>query len=76
MNDLNEFLVGQSFKILVVYSTAVIQCQCDAKTVIPLHGKERVSICPACHKAFAIAGSGQIHVGEVILPTPAELVGQ
>lgn len=46
-------ILGQSFKILVAFSTAVIECQCEAKTVLPLHGKERVTVCGACGKAFA-----------------------
>ena len=59
-------IFGQPFKILVAYSTAIIQCQCDAKTVLPLNGLNRPTVCPACGKAFAIAESGKISVGEIV----------
>jgi hypothetical protein len=71
MDDVTAFgrdaamLVGQPMKILVAYSTAIIQCQCEAKSVLPLHGLNKVTICPACKKAFAIAESGMISVGVV-----------
>jgi hypothetical protein len=59
-------LVGQPLKILVAYSTAIIECQCEAKTVLLLPGKHRVAACPACGKMFAISASGLITVGEVL----------
>lgn len=60
-----EMIVGQPMKILVAYSTAIIQCQCEAKTVLPIHGLNRITACPACHKQYAIASSGQIQIGLV-----------
>lgn len=60
-----EMLVGQPMKILVAYSTAIIQCQCDAKAVLPLHGLNRVTTCPYCGKHFAIAESGMVKIGLV-----------
>jgi hypothetical protein len=62
----NAMLVGKPLKILVAYSTAIIECQCEAKAILVLPGKNRVVHCPACQKAFAIANSGQIDVGEVV----------
>lgn len=61
-----EMLVGQPFKILAAYSTAIVQCQCPAKPVLVLPGKLRVTPCPACGKSFAIAESGAIQVGEIV----------
>jgi hypothetical protein len=65
-----EMLIGQPFKILVAFSTAIVQCQCEAKTVLVLPGKNRVTTCHACGKAFAIADSGVINIGEVIAQPP------
>lgn len=58
-------LVGQPLKILVAFTTAVIQCQCDAKAVIPLQGLNKISRCPSCGNAYAIAKSGMVEVGLV-----------
>lgn len=58
-------LVGQPLKILVAFTTAVIQCQCDAKAVIPLQGLNKIGRCPACGNAYAIAKSGMVEVGLV-----------
>jgi hypothetical protein len=63
-------IFGQPLKVLVAYSTAIIQCQCDAKPTLPLHGLNRPTICPACGKAFAIAESGKLVVGEVVTGGP------
>lgn len=68
--------IGEPFKVLVAYTTAIIQCQCDAKTVLPLHGKDRITTCPACKRAFTIAGSTSIQIGLVALPTADDLVNQ
>lgn len=57
--------VGQSFKILVAFSTAVIECQCPDKVVLTLHGKGRATVCPACGKAYGIAKSGSLNIGEI-----------
>jgi len=66
------YLVGAPLKILAAYSTAIIECQCAAKTVIPLHGKGLVRRCPACGHAFAISESGVISVGHVVGGLPDE----
>ncbi len=65
-----EMLVGQPFKILVAYSTAIIQCQCEAKAVLVLPGKMRVTSCPSCGKQFAIAETGAIQIGQVTSDIP------
>lgn len=70
--DRPEMLVGDSFKVVTGYSTAVIQCQCEAKTILVLHGKDKVSTCPNCKKGFAIAAAGKLEVGEVIRPVDGE----
>lgn len=67
----SEMLVGKPLRILVAYSTAIIECQCPAKSVLVLPGKNRVTTCQACGKQFAIASSGQIDVGEVLHHHPA-----
>lgn len=55
-------LVGQPLKILVAFTTAVIQCQCDAKAVLPLQGLNKITRCPSCGNAYAIAKSGRVEV--------------
>lgn len=59
-------LVGQSFQIVTAFSTAIIQCQCEAKSVLVLQGRNRVSACPVCGKQFAIAKSSDLQIGEVV----------
>jgi hypothetical protein len=59
-------LVGQPFKILCAFSTAIVQCQCDAKTVLALQGLNKPAQCPACAKVYAIASSGVLRIGEVV----------
>jgi hypothetical protein len=59
-------LLNQPFTVLVAFSTAIIQCQCDAKTVLPLHGLNKPTQCPACQKVFAIAGSGPLNIGQLV----------
>ncbi len=61
-------VIGESFKVVTGFATAVIQCQCEAKTVLVLHGTAQMEICPRCHRAFAIAKSGTLVVGEVVPP--------
>lgn len=63
-------ILGQTFKILVNYPTVIIQCQCDAKTVLPLIGVQNVSRCPACQNAYMIAGDKGQEVGQVQLRPP------
>lgn len=65
-------LVGDSFTIVTGYSTVVIQCQCEAKTVLVLQGKHEITQCPNCRKGFAIASAGKLEVGEVIMPIDGE----
>lgn len=60
-----EMLVGQPMKILVAFTTAVIQCQCEAKAVLPLQGLNKITRCPSCGNAYAIAKSGMVKVGLV-----------
>lgn len=67
-----ELHIGDSFKVVTGYATAVIQCQCEAKSVIVLHDKDKVSICPNCKKGFAIAAAGKLEVGEVLMPVDGE----
>ncbi len=66
-------IVGQPLRVIVAYSTAVIECQCEAKAVVILQGKGRVSSCPVCGKQFAIADSGPLQIGEVIDAPPLSL---
>jgi hypothetical protein len=65
-------LIGESFKVVTGFSTAVIQCQCAAKTVLVLQGKDVVKQCPHCQRGYAIAKAGGLEVGEVVLPTHGE----
>lgn len=58
-------LLGQPLKVLVAYASAVIECQCAAKTLMVLACVGRVSRCPGCGKAYAIASSGDLQIGEV-----------
>lgn len=67
-----DMLVGDSFRVVTGFSTVVIQCQCEAKTVLVLQGKDNPCVCPNCRKAFAIAQAGKLEVGEVILPVEDE----
>lgn len=69
-------IVGQPFTIVTAYSTAVIQCQCEAKAVLVLAGLNRPAVCPACRKVFAIASSGTVEIGQIVMPTAADLVTQ
>lgn len=66
--------LGQSFKVLAAYSTAVIECQCEAKTVIVLHGAGRVQRCKACNTPFGIAKSGTLSIGEAVSADASALV--
>ena len=59
-------IVGQPLKVLVAFSTAIIECQCDAKTVLSLHGLNKPAQCPACCKVYAIAASGGLKIGEIV----------
>lgn len=67
-------LVGQPFKVLVAFSTAIVQCQCEAKTVLPLHGLGKPTKCPACGNLYAIASSGKIDIGQMISTADAPRV--
>lgn len=69
-------ILGQPFTIVTAYSMAVIQCQCEAKPVLVLAGLNKPTICPACRKVFAIAMSGQIQIGEIVMPSARELTEQ
>lgn len=61
-------IVGRAFTVLCAYSTAIIQCECDAKCVLSLHGKLRPAVCPGCGKVYAISKSGETTIGQVINP--------
>ena len=66
-----EMVVGQPLKILKVYATAIIQCQCPARTTIILVGTAQPDQCPACGQVFAIADGGTVKVGLVAAGVPA-----
>ena len=64
-------IVGQSFKVIGTYSTAIVQCQCDAKALLVMTGKMQPCACRACGRAYVIADSGQITIGEFTAPSNA-----
>lgn len=64
-------ILGQSFKVVLTFSTAVIECQCEAKKMLVLH-KGVGSKCPACNRTFGIASVGAMQVGEVVRPAAVE----
>lgn len=59
-------ILGQQFRVLAAYSTAVIECSCPAKTVIVMTGVGKQGGCSACGKVYGIAKSGQLSIGEVV----------
>lgn len=69
-------ILGQPLRVIIAFSTAIIECQCEAKSVIMLSGKGRISQCQACGKQFAIADSGALQIGEVRTADKPSLVTQ
>lgn len=67
-------ILGQSFKVLAAYSTAIIECQCADKVVMVLTGKGKVGTCSACGKRYGIADSGAIQIGESVTPPATAVV--
>lgn len=67
-------IVGQSFKVIAAYSTAIIECQCADKVVMVLTGKGKVGTCSACGKRYGIADSGPMQIGESVMPPAAAVV--
>jgi uncharacterized paraquat-inducible protein A len=55
--------VGKRFKILHHYQTAIVRCECEAKTILVLMGQGQAAECPACGKQFAIANAPTVTVG-------------
>lgn len=67
-------ILGQSFKVLAAYSTAIIECQCPDKVVMVLTGKGKVGSCSACGKSYGIADSGPMQIGEAMTPQAIDRV--
>jgi len=59
-------IVGQAFAIKAHWPTVVIQCSCEAETILVLMGTGNVVPCPACHRAFAIVDEMKVGVGQAI----------
>lgn len=57
-------ILGQTFKILSHYPTAIVQCTCDAKTVIVLVQCGVVGVCK-CGRKFAIGTVGPMQIGQL-----------
>lgn len=56
--------LGRPFSILGnVPPVAIIQCECEAKTVIVLNGVQAVATCPACRHRYLITKDPRIEVG-------------
>ncbi len=57
-------VLGKPFEILGhVRPTVIVQCQCDAKTVLVLNGVQSIGTCPACLVRFLITKDAAIEVG-------------
>lgn len=65
--------IGDPFKIMTHYPTVVIQCQCDAKTIISLVFAQVAHACPACKMRYVITDEIQVGVG-AIRPEGSEVV--
>lgn len=63
-----DMLVGQPLKIVMAYTTAIVQCQCEGKTLLMLAAINRPVQCPICGKQFAIINSGDVQVAQVQTP--------
>lgn len=58
-------ILGQPFKIKISYSTAIIECQCDGRSLLMLPGLSAAVQCPACGNVYAIAKAGEVAVGQL-----------
>lgn len=61
-------IVGKAFEILATYPTAVIQCGCEAKSVVVLVSALSAAECPACHRSYAILKQPAVTIGLVRQP--------
>lgn len=55
--------LGEPFKIMTHWPTVVVQCQCDAKTILPLIGVQHIATCPACQHRFVIMTDMKVQIG-------------
>jgi hypothetical protein len=65
--------IGEPFKIMTHYPTVVIQCQCEAKTVLSLVFAQTVQTCPACRMRYLITDQMEVGVG-AMRPEGSEVV--
>jgi hypothetical protein len=64
--------LGEPFKIMAHFPTVVVQCQCEAKTIICLVHAQVVHTCPACKHRYMIVDEMKVAVG-AMRPEVAEL---
>lgn len=55
--------IGERVKLLQHYHTFVVQCQCEAKTVLVIIGNGQGVACPACGTVPVGEMKGQARVG-------------
>lgn len=66
----NVPIIGEPFKILAHYPTVVVQCSCEAKSVLVIVAAGNAVQCSACQQCVGIGHVGSVQVGVV---TPTEI---
>lgn len=61
-------IIGERFKVLAHYPTVVIQCGCEAKTVMVIVEQGSAVQCKACSQCVGIMEAGKTKVG-LVVPT-------
>lgn len=59
-------VIGESFKIKVNWATVVIECQCDAKTILVLMQPNVLTKCAACGKSYALLDELNVRVAQAM----------
>lgn len=62
-NDKDVPILGQPFKIMSHFPTVVVQCQCEAKTILCLFGVQVPQVCAACRNSYMIMDQMAVKVG-------------
>ncbi len=67
-------IVGAAFTIVTDWHVVVLECQCEAKTILRLTVPGQPLACPACRRAFALLDEADVHVAQVVAGRPGPTV--
>lgn len=72
-NDATVPILGKAFEIIQHWPTVILQCQCDAHSILTLVGPSGTAVkCQGCGNVYGVGKVGGVEVGLVRVGVKAE----